>query len=193
MYGYVYKLTNLITSKVYIGKHKYSFPYLDESYTTSGTYIQNSIDFYGIENFSKELIDIAETLEELNEKERLWIQKLDCKHPKGYNLTDGGDGSVNLVPELRYKLAYWKGKKQPDAMKLKRAQSNTGKKRSIETRQRISEANRRQKPTEYSMQRSVEAHKGSRWWNNGKEEHMFLGDPPEGYIRGRLKNPFKVN
>lgn len=33
--------------------------------------------------------------------------------------------------------------------------------------------------------------KGSRWWNNGKEEHMFIGDPPEGYVRGRLTNPFK--
>lgn len=68
MYGYVYKLTNLITHKVYVGKHKYSFPKLDENYITSGTYIKSSIKFYGLENFSRELIDTAETLEELNEK-----------------------------------------------------------------------------------------------------------------------------
>lgn len=191
MYGYVYKLTNLITHKVYVGKHKYSFPKLDENYITSGTYIKSSIKFYGLENFSRELIDTAETLEELNEKESFWIETLQCRYPNGYNLTDGGDGNVNLVPELRYKLAYWTGRKQSEETKLKRAKANTGKKRSAETILKMRESNKGQKPTEYSIKRSIEAHKGSRWWNNGKEEHMFIGDPPEGYVRGRLTNPFK--
>lgn len=190
MYGYVYKITNLITNKIYIGKHKYPIPKLDENYITSGTYIRNSIDFYGEENFLREIVDTAETLEELNTKEKFWIENLNCRYPNGYNLTEGGDGNVNLVPELRYKLAYWAGKKQPEEMKSKRAKANTGKKRTEDTKEKLRLANKGQIQTENTIQRSIEAHKNSSWWNNGEEEHMFQGDPPEGYVKGRLKNPF---
>ena len=50
MFGYIYKITNKINGKIYVGKHKYDKPEIDESYWCSGSYIMRSINKYGIEN-----------------------------------------------------------------------------------------------------------------------------------------------
>ena len=55
MYGYIYKTTNLITNKFYIGKREKSI--FDEKYYGSGKYLKNSINKYGLENFSREIIE----------------------------------------------------------------------------------------------------------------------------------------
>ena len=111
IYGYIYKITNRLNGKIYIGKHKYSKYELDENYTASGTYINRSIKKYGIENFIKELVDSAQTLEELNEKEIYYIEKFNSRRPNGYNLTSGGDGLKDPDGETRRKMAFWTGKK----------------------------------------------------------------------------------
>ena len=61
----IYKITNLINNKVYIGKT--ISDRLD--YFGSGIIIKNSIKKYGIENFKKEIIDETLSVKELNEKE----------------------------------------------------------------------------------------------------------------------------
>ena len=92
MYGYIYKTINLINNKIYVGKKK-SDVFLKEQYLGSGKYITNAINKYGKENFSVELIDSAETLEELNEKEIYWINYFDARNSNiGYNIAPGGDG-----------------------------------------------------------------------------------------------------
>lgn len=89
MYGYIYKTTNKLNGKFYIGKHKASKH--DPDYLGSGNYIIAAIKKYGKENFSNEVIDTAESLNELNEKEKKWIRDLDAQN-KGYNIAPGGDG-----------------------------------------------------------------------------------------------------
>jgi group I intron endonuclease len=54
-------------------------------------HIHNAMFKYGLENFIVYEIDSAETKEELLEKEKHWIKKLDTKN-NGYNETDGGEG-----------------------------------------------------------------------------------------------------
>ena len=104
MFGYIYKITNKINGKIYIGKHKYDKPEIDESYWCSGSYIMRSINKYGTENFTRELICTCETLEELNEKEKYWISTLNSMDKKiGYNLTRGGtvrSGVRQRAPDL---------------------------------------------------------------------------------------------
>ena len=56
MYGYIYKITNKINGKFYIGKHKYTGPGLDPKYMGSGVQIKNAIRKYGKENFVVELL-----------------------------------------------------------------------------------------------------------------------------------------
>lgn len=92
MFGYIYKTTNLINKKIYIGKkHKSEFV---PSYYGSGVLIKKSIAKYGIENFTVEVIEWCETLEELNIKEKYYIKVLNSDRHTGlgYNISKGGDG-----------------------------------------------------------------------------------------------------
>lgn len=91
MFGYIYLTTNLINGKVYVGKHK-SATY-DEHYYGSGKIIQNAIKKYGIKNFSNEMLYEADTLEDLNTKEKYYIKKYRELYGNNcYNIADGGDG-----------------------------------------------------------------------------------------------------
>lgn len=66
---YIYKITNLINQKVYIGRHDDS----DPDYFGSGTYLWNSINKHGIENFKIDrLEDNITDYEYLCERERYW-------------------------------------------------------------------------------------------------------------------------
>ena len=81
---FIYKVTNNITGKVYIGKKEI----LDDwnSYYGSGKIIKRSLKKYGKENFTKEIIEECKTKQELNKRERYWIQKLNTLYPNEYNI-----------------------------------------------------------------------------------------------------------
>lgn len=96
MYGVIYKVTNLINYKVYIGQtidfKRRKIEHLAKSSNTC--YFHNAIAKYHKNNFQWEIIDKAETKEELNEKEIYWIEVLKTyaylTESKGYNMTRGG-------------------------------------------------------------------------------------------------------
>ena len=69
-YG-LYKITNLINGKMYIGQHVTSN--LDDGYMGSGKIIKYAIKKYGVENFKKEWIGFYEDLDELNYMERVYV------------------------------------------------------------------------------------------------------------------------
>lgn len=95
MYGYIYKTTNLINNKFYVGKHKYPKNEIDTKYYGSGIRLKDAIHKYGKENFIVEILDICMTLSEANEKERFWIEKLDARNREiAYNISFGGDANV---------------------------------------------------------------------------------------------------
>lgn len=85
----IYKITNLINNKIYIGKDTTS----DTNYFGSGLLINRAFKKYGEENFIKEIIDETNDYEELSEKEIYWIEKYNSTDRKiGYNISKGGDG-----------------------------------------------------------------------------------------------------
>ena len=88
MYGYIYKTTNLLNGKVYIGKRRGEFV---SWYYGSGKILKQALDKYGKENFSVEIIDTAETEQEHIDKEKYWISyyRSICYV---YNIADGGEG-----------------------------------------------------------------------------------------------------
>lgn len=110
-YGVIYKIENIITHKVYIGQttHRRGFNgryfykgigiervYKDlKSKKDRGAhgnlYLLRSIETCGFDAFKvDEVLDVALTYEELNEKERYYIEKFDS-YKNGYNMTPGGD------------------------------------------------------------------------------------------------------
>ncbi|HRW22136.1 MAG TPA: GIY-YIG nuclease family protein [Bacteroidales bacterium] len=85
----IYKTTNLVNGKIYIGKSTKN----DPNYLGSGRILLKAIAKYGKEKFTKEIIDTAKTFEELNEKEKFWIKKMNSQnHTIGYNILSGGEG-----------------------------------------------------------------------------------------------------
>lgn len=97
-YGYIYKITNKINSKVYIGLTKNGFKqrYSGSIKATHNKHLQHSIEKYGIENFEIiEEFDFADNEQELKEKEKYYIQFFKSNDPKyGYNKTSGGEHPV---------------------------------------------------------------------------------------------------
>ena len=89
MFGYIYETTNLINGKKYIGQHR-SLKF-DNNYLGSGTYLRNAINKYGKENFKVRLIEECESMEDLNIKEKYYINKFKADLSKDYyNITAGG-------------------------------------------------------------------------------------------------------
>lgn len=90
MYGYVYKTTNLITNKIYIGQKK-SKIFLQEKYLGSGKLLKKSIAKYGKENFKTELVCECNSKQELDDSEIYYIDLFDARNPQiGYNIASGG-------------------------------------------------------------------------------------------------------
>ena len=193
MYGYVYKITNTINNKIYIGKHKYSKPELDENYIASGILINKSIKKYGLNNFKREIICICENLDELNEKECFYIKELQSEYPNGYNLTKGGDGISDPSPEIRRKngLAH-RGLKQSVESNLKRSAKLKQVKHTDEWVQKISNSLKGKKVSDKTIAASIVRHKNSVWYNDGVKEYMIPEGQiiPNNYVKGRLKSPF---
>lgn len=85
----IYKTTNLVNGKFYIGKDSRN----KKSYYGSGLILNKAIKKYGKENFVKETLEICSSLDELNKCEVYWIKKLNARNLDiGYNLSEGGEG-----------------------------------------------------------------------------------------------------
>ena len=93
MYGYIYKITNLINQKIYVGQKKASA--FVENYWGSGKLIKAAISKYGKENFDREILEWCASKQELDAREIFWISELKSRE-FGYNLTAGGGGAADF-------------------------------------------------------------------------------------------------
>lgn len=125
----IYKITNLINNKIYIGQTIQTLEKRWRRHTWISSIkrdamaISNAIKKYGKENFKIEKIDEVSNIDELNEKEIFYIKEYNSLSPKGYNLSNGG-GGFNPTQETIEKIR----------------KSNLGKKASPETIQKLRES-----------------------------------------------------
>jgi group I intron endonuclease len=91
----IYKTTNLIDSKIYIGKDTKT----DLNYLGSGIRLKNAIKKYGIHSFKKEILEDGITDKKiLSQREIYWIAYFNSNNRLiGYNLTKGGDGGDTIT------------------------------------------------------------------------------------------------
>lgn len=108
--GYIYKITNLVNNKVYIGKTIQGikarwYGHLKKAKTGQGHYLHSAIRKYGPQNFKIEEVCKCYSPEELNEQEIYWISFYHSMNPKlGYNLTSGGE--INPMEEEQVKIKH---------------------------------------------------------------------------------------
>lgn len=92
-YHLIYKTTNLINQKIYIGAH--STDVVNDGYIGSGTNIRRAIKKYGTDSFRREILFIFETMEEMLSKEKELINSEFLKRFDVYNIVEGGYGGYN--------------------------------------------------------------------------------------------------
>lgn len=90
----IYKITNKVNNKIYIGQTIRSLKERVQEHIRKKGTLNKAFNKYGIENFSIEIIEKCNSTEELNNKEIYWINRFNCLTPNGYNLCEGG-GQTN--------------------------------------------------------------------------------------------------
>jgi group I intron endonuclease len=141
IFGLVYKATNTINGKVYIGITSGTLKdRISKHVSVSRTipkyryYFQNAMNKYGPDAFLWEVVEECFSEKELDEKERFYIKQYQSNIPqKGYNLTSGGGRSHPLEIEHRERIsAANKGRKFTQERCDKISKALTGLKKSAE-------------------------------------------------------------
>lgn len=140
----IYKITNKITNKVYIGQTRMALSRRWNQHKTAKrkSPLYSSMFKYGIQNFTIKQIDKAENAEDLNKLEIFYIKQHNCIYPNGYNLSLGGevgftgcipwnkDKNTGLVPKTAFKKGQkaWNEMMQtPIAVRAKQSIAKLGK------------------------------------------------------------------
>jgi hypothetical protein len=211
-YHYIYKTTNLINEKYYIGMH--TTDNLNDGYIGSGKKLWHSINKYGKENFKCEILEILPNKCSLKEREKELVNENLLKDPMCMNLTIGGGDGFYYINKMGInnksnqfilggkasakKLEtdeVWRVKHSQIASEnFKKAHKNgkikydtfTGKKHTEDTKRKISETNSIKQKGENNSQF------GSQWITNGKENKKIKKNDVmlDGWKLGRI---FKNN
>ena len=187
MFGIIYKITNKINGKSYIGQTVQDISKRWKQHCNSKTcrLLHNSIKKYGRENF---LLEIVGTFpqERLNLEEIDTIKKYNTIVPNGYNLSFGGEGGGIPSKETRKRMSErWKGDKNPNFKRVFSEEERRrisermtgenshrfGKRISDWHKQRISETNTGKKRTEEFKKNVSERMKGQTF-NRGKKRSL---------------------
>jgi len=165
-YGFIYITTNNINGKKYIGQRKFYRKW--KIYLGSGTHLLYAIKKYGKENFSRKIIAVANTKEELDNVEIKFIKEYDAVDSKDYyNINIGGGRSttgIHWSEESRQKLSKTKtGIKignMSEEGKQNMSDAHKGLHHSEETKRKIGEGNKGKIMSEESRRKTSEGNKG---------------------------------
>ncbi len=100
MHYTIYKITNQINGKYYIGRH--ATKDVNDSYMGSGIGIKNAIAKYGVENFTKEIIATADNTDALWDLELKIVNEDVVKDTMSYNMSYGGKHYLHGLKQYDY-------------------------------------------------------------------------------------------
>lgn len=143
-YGFVYKVTNLINDKIYIGitirdvisRWK---DHIGESNKKTNNRFHNAIRKYGESNFEIEVLYNAKSKRSLLDKEIFYIKQYNTTSKKGYNSTTGGEYPSSIKNNSGKNNSFY-GKKHSKETKLKMRLKKLGGKLSQTHKENISKS-----------------------------------------------------
>jgi len=158
-YHFIYKTTNMLNGKYYVGMHSTSN--LKDGYLGSGKRLRYSIRKYGKENFQLEIIEWFDSREKLIEREKELVNEDLLKDEMCMNIVFGGCGGFISVdgykkgakrmnelmwanPEYRKKKSEWKSEQNKILWQtgiLKHVDNWTGRNHTEKTKRKIGKAN----------------------------------------------------
>jgi hypothetical protein len=200
-YHYIYKTTNIVNGKYYIGMH--STDNLNDGYIGSGKRLWYSIKKYGKENFKCEIIEMLPDRLSLREREKELVNESILKEKMCMNLKPGGDGgfvddehkkkfhrnggiaTIHLLK--KYAAEHLKKMKTDDEYRKKFSnifKGNTnwvGKHHTEESKRKIGNAN------SLIQRGSGNSQYGTKWITNGNENKKIKKEEPipNGWRLGR--------
>jgi len=207
MYYLVYKITNNVNGKIYIGAHKTKDK--NDGYLGSGNVIIRAVRKYGIEHFTKEILYECNSLDEMYKREADIVDKEFALRRDTYNLKVGGTGgwensltishrekiSISMkkaIKEGRAKVPF-KGEKLPRWLIEKQIEARRGFKHTEESKRKIGKAN------SIHQQGSGNSNYGTSWIYSLEEKKSIRIKKEElneylekGWIKGRVIKNFEI-
>jgi len=163
----IYKTTNLVNGKQYIGRDGRNNP----NYLGSGAIIKKAIQRYGKENFKKEIIEECSSFTQMVEREEYWLNYYDAgNNPNFYNIHNSSFGfpcgeshpfyGKHIPAETKQKMRESAtGRIISEETRKKMRENNIGKKLSITHRKKISESNSGERHAFYGKTHTDESKK----------------------------------
>ena len=191
--GSIYKITNTLNGKAYIGQtvHDAVKGRINDHLngTANGSrLVKRAIEKYGKEAFTYEILHDGIIPGFLDTLEKEVIAKFNCVDPNGYNQTNGGGSGGKRSEKTKRKMSEAKtGEKNPNYGKSpstetrrKRSEAmkgeenpNYGKSHSEEAKRKMSEANKGEKNPNYGKPRSEETRRKISEAQIGKKNHRY--------------------
>lgn len=199
----IYKITNNINGKIYIGKHKTQD--LNDGYMGSGIAIKNAIKKYGVENFTKEILFDVYGEDLMNFLEEAIVDEAFIARDDTYNLDLGGRGCGTFgnksklgqkdsleTKQKKSKALLGRHLSEANKQALSKSQKlhswNKGRTGvySNETKRKMSDAAKRRQPLSEEGRRKISNfRRGLHWFNNG-EVNKQAKECPDGFVPGRI-------
>jgi group I intron endonuclease len=133
MIYYLYKITNKLNGKIYIGVHETDN--LEDGYMGSGKAIISAIKKYGKENFTKEIMEFFDNREAMYLRESNLVSSEFCQDNMNYNMAPGGKGGTIILNRSPFSGPHTEETKNKIRLSL------LGRIPSAETRMKISKNN----------------------------------------------------
>lgn len=186
-YFIIYKTTNTINNRYYIGKRKSIYPDAG-SYLGSGKALKVALKKYGKQAFVKEVLHRCDTFEEMNALEKQLVNEAVLNDPLSYNMKIGGTGGRGRgwthSPEARAKIsATGIGRKVSDESRKRRSENTKG-------RVNVGKQPWNTGGTIPDHQKKIisDRMKGTMFINNGETCRRIPNTEtiPDGWVKGRL-------